>query len=88
LAFGRENVKSAAVDLSQVAPGFSVQELLQLEQAQAGPLQIRQTSVSTGSAATTAKLSAQTRSLILWSVLFLGVAVLGILSWRLFQQMK
>ncbi len=88
LAFGRDKIKSAAVELSQVAPGFSTQELLQLEQAQAGPLQIRQTSTDFETAATTAKNSAQNRTLILWGVLLLGVLVLLAMTWRLFKQMK
>jgi hypothetical protein len=88
LVFGRDNMKLAAADLSQVAPGFSAQELLQLEQAQAGPLQIHQTSADYDSAATTARLSSQTRTLILWSVLFLGVVVLGAMAWHLIKQMK
>ncbi len=88
LAFGRDTINSGAADLSQVAPGFTVQELLQLEQAQAGPLQIRRTASENDSAATTAKNSAQTRTLILWGVLLLGVAMLGAMAWRLFKQMK
>ncbi|MEI7870337.1 MAG: DUF3999 family protein [Candidatus Methylumidiphilus sp.] len=61
---------------------------MQLEQAQAGPLQIRRTASENDSAATTAKNSAQTRTLILWGVLLLGVAMLGAMAWRLFKQMK
>ena len=86
LAFGRDDVKSAATELSQVAPGFSVQELAQLEPAQAGPLQTQTPTHSSDSAATQAVIAAQTRSLILWAVLLLGVGVLGGMAWRLFKQ--
>ncbi len=88
LAFGRDKVKPSAVDLSQVAPGFSVQELLQLEQAQAGALQIRQAVTEIDNAANMARAAAQNRTLVLWAVLLFGVALLGMMAWRLFKQMK
>ncbi len=88
LAFGRDNMKSTAADLSQVAPGFSVQELLQLEQAQAGPLQTRQTLSENVNTANTAGISAQNRTLVLWGVLLFGVVLLGVMASRLFKQMK
>ena len=89
LAFGRDKVKPAALELSQVAPGFSAQELGKLEQAQAGALQVRQgAGAAEESSAFTAGTSAQTRMWILWGVLLLGVAVLGAMGWRLFKQMK
>ena len=88
LAFGRDNVKSTVADLAQVAPGFSVQELLQLEQAQAGPLQTRQVLSENDSEANTARTSAQNRTLVLWGVLLFGVALLGVMASRLFKQMK
>ena len=88
LAFGRDNVKSTVADLSQVAPGFSVQELLQLEQAQAGPLQTRQALSENDSEANTARISAQNRTVILWGVLLFGVALLGVMVSRLYKQMK
>ena len=88
LAFGRDNVKSTAADLSQVAPGFSVQELFQLEQAQAGPLQTQQALSKNDSEANVARISAQNRTLILWGVLLFGVALLGVMASRLYKQMK
>jgi len=88
LAFGREDAKPAAVELAQVAPGFAVEELAQLEQAQAGPLATRQAADSTASAAAKAGQAAQNRMLILWAVLLAGVGVLGAMVWRLFRQMK
>jgi hypothetical protein len=90
LAFGRNNAQAAAVELAQVAPGFSTQELRQIEQAQAGPLQIQQTPQADDiqSAEQKANAAAQTRTLILWAVLLAGVAVLGTMVWRLFRQMQ
>ena len=88
LAFGRDIVKSAATDLSQVAPGFSAQELLQTEQAQAAPGEIHRAVVVYDSEADTAEWSAETRTLLLWGVLLLGVVVLGMMAWRLVKQMK
>ena len=81
--------ESAALALAQVAPGFSAQELLKLEQATAGALQARQDAGPTDeSSALTAGMSAHTRMLILWGVLLLGVSVLGVMGWRLVRQMK
>jgi hypothetical protein len=88
LAFGRDNAKSAAVDLSQVAPGFAVDELAKLEQAQAGALETRPVVESTSSVAAKANASEQKRLGILWSVLLAGVAVLGTMAWKLFRQLK
>lgn len=88
LAFGREDAKSAAADLSQVAPGFSVQELMQLEQAQAGSLQSQPKATESDRLANSARISAQTRTIVLWGILLLGVAVLGTIAWRLFKQIK
>ena len=89
LAFGRDHAPPAAADLGQVAPGFSAQELAQIEQAQAGPLQSRQTAAAGApGAAETAADAAQGRALILWGVLLAGVAVLAALVWRLIGQMK
>lgn len=89
LAFGRDKVKPAALSLTQVAPGFSVQELGKLEQASAGVLRVQAgAGPKEESSALAAATSAQTRMLILWGVLLLGVAVLGVMGWKLFRQMK
>lgn len=89
LAFGRENVNTAARDLSEVAPGFGVSELQKLEQARLGDLQ--QQAVAAGQSASEASKAgraAQERTLVLWSVLILGVLVLGAMVWNLMKQMK
>jgi len=89
LAFGRDKVKSATLDLSQVAPGFTVPELAKLEQAVAGPMQTQQVQASRqDSDAAVASASAKTKTWILWGVLLLGVAVLGALTWSLLKEMK
>lgn len=86
LTFGREKIKSTMLDLTQVAPGFAASELLALEQATAGPLQIQQATTSVPDNDATA--AAHKRMWILWGVLLLGVAVLGTLAWSLMKQMK
>jgi len=88
LAFGRESVKSAAADLAEVAPGFSIQELARLELAQAGPLHHRVIAADREGAADAASAAANTRTLILWGVLLFGVTILGTMAWRLSKQMK
>ncbi len=88
LAFGRDKVSSATLDLAQVAPGFSASELGKLEQASAGALRVQQASATLESDAATASAAAQQRLWILWGVLLLGVAVLGTMAWRLLKAMK
>lgn len=90
LAFGRDDADPAAVALTQVAPGFKIEEIKQLEQAGIGALQTysQATPSEPPSTAVLAGLSAQQRHGILWAVLLLGVAVLVGLTWRLFKQMK
>jgi hypothetical protein len=89
LAFGRDNVKAASQNLSQVAPGFSAAELQQLEQVTLGPLQTQTGRMEAEeSAAAAAASAAKMRTLALWGVLLLGVAVLGVLAWRLIKQMQ
>jgi hypothetical protein len=89
LAFGRDKVKAASLDLSQVAPGFSAAELKNLEQATLGPLQTQTGRMEAEeSAAAAAASAAKMRTLALWGVLLLGVAVLGVLAWRLIKQMQ
>ena len=88
LNFGRSEATSASRSLAQVAPGFTAKELNQLEQAQAGELQLGQVNVAGDSAATQAASAARNRTFILWGVLLLGVAVLGWMAWRLIGQIK
>jgi hypothetical protein len=89
LAFGRDKVKPAALDLSQVAPGFTVPELAKLEQAVAGPVQTQQVLASLqDSDAPAASAAARMKTWVLWVVLLLGVAVLGALAWSLLKEMK
>jgi hypothetical protein len=72
--------------LDRVAPGFDFKELTGLEEAVAGDWQNAGTPiVATSPKAAT---SAQTRSLVLWSVLVLGAVVLGAMTWRLYRQMQ
>ncbi|MEC5159576.1 MULTISPECIES: DUF3999 family protein [unclassified Janthinobacterium] len=88
LAFGRADAAAAAVELEQVAPGFSQGELQTLEQAQAGPLASRQPDSAAPAVAAGAARAAQLRLAALWAVLLLGVGVLGFFAWRLIKQMN
>jgi hypothetical protein len=75
--------------MAQVAPGFSREEIEQLERARIG-------SVSTPAPATLAQTAevedtpdaASLRRFVLWSVLAFGVLLLGFMSWRLYGQMN
>ncbi len=89
LAFGRDNVNSAASEMANVAPNFSIDELAKLEQIKAGVLQINPSFVASGANATE-KLGAEARqrSYLLWGILLAGVAVMGGMVWRLVKQMK
>ncbi|MBD8530403.1 MULTISPECIES: DUF3999 family protein [unclassified Massilia] len=89
LAFGHGGAQSNQVPLSQVAPGFSMRELAALEQAKAGE-PVRQDgagSDNTGSEAGGAQSTAK-QSLWLWALLVAGVAVLGLMAWKLARQLK
>jgi hypothetical protein len=88
LAVGREGVGSSALELSQVAPGFSSADLSHLEQASLGDVQAQSGSVDAVNSASQAAASARQRLWILWGVLILGVGIAVILAWRLLTQMK
>ncbi len=88
LSFGRSEATPASQSLSQVAPGFTPNELNQLEQAQLGELQAGHANTSGDSTASQASLSARKRTFILWGVLLLGVVILGGMAWRLIRQMN
>lgn len=85
LAFGRDKIKPVRLTISQVAPGFSVQELRNLEQASAGTLQEHETPALQDQGLAT---SSNVRVGILWGVLLLGVAVLAVLARKLIKQME
>lgn len=84
LVFGKNGASSAALPLSQVAPGFTQQELLALPVAMAAKV------VALTSDAPVEKTpdGAGLRLAALWAALLLGVAVLGFFAWRLLTQMK
>lgn len=88
LRVGRDKAKPMRRDIEQVAPGFSQAELDALEQAVAGPVQAGTGSALEASDAMAAGYAAQQRKLVLWAVLLLGVAVLGVMAWKLVAQMK
>ena len=84
LVFGKNGATSAALPLSQVAPGFTQEELLALPVATAAKV------VALTSDAPVEKTpdGAGLRLAALWAALLLGVAVLGFFAWRLLSQMK
>ena len=88
LNFGRSGAQSAQLPIGQVAPSFTEAELASLEQAVAGELKVVNARVIDDSAAKQAGKDARNRMLLLWGVLLLGVAVLGVMAWKLIGQMK
>lgn len=76
--------------LAQVAPGFSASEIAQLQRVQIGkpqrpPAAVAAVAVSAPSA--DADAAARQRRLVLWTVLGVGLLVLGWMSWRLYAQL-
>lgn len=88
LNFGRSGATSAQLGIAQVAPSFSAQELLAVEQAVVGQLKAASGKAIDESDAQAAGKAAKHRMLMLWGVLLLGVAVLGVMAWKLIGQMK
>ena len=88
LHFGHPDARPTSQPLSQVAPGFTANELGQLESAQVGELKSGNTGTAAESAAAQAGRSARNRTYVLWGVLLLGVLVLGGMAWRLVRQMN
>ena len=88
LSVGRHDAEPGSRPLADVAPGFKAAEIGQLEQAQAGTLRQLHADIDIVSAAEKTAQAARQRSYILWAVLLAGVAILGLLAWRLVGQMK
>jgi hypothetical protein len=84
LVFGKNGATSAALPLSQVAPGFTHEELLALPVATAAKV------VALTSDAPVEKTpdGAGLRLAALWAALLLGVAVLGFFAWRLLKELQ
>jgi hypothetical protein len=87
LAIGRDKVQNAAQDLTSVAPGFGDTELAQLETAVAGAAQVQNVAGPAPGAAQQAAAAARTRTIILWSVLVLGVLAVALMARQLMRQM-
>ncbi len=96
LAFGRANAGNAAFQPSQLAPGFSEEELRALPQAQAA-LPAAQSGrsasgpsarASSASSAASGASGATSRTAILWSVLLAGIALLAYFARTLLRQMN
>lgn len=91
LAVGRAGVQSVQLPLARLAPGFTLPELASVERALAGPAR-NQTLVQPGSQpgvpAAPAGEPARGRIVVLWSVLLLGVVILGFMAWKLTGQLR
>ena len=76
--------------MDQVAPGFSRDEIEQLERAQVGVLMQtpRAAPAAVVAEVDSSAEAARTRRFVLWSVLALGVLVLGYMTWRLYAQLS
>ena len=85
LAFGRASATAASVPLSQVAPGFTLRELVELESATPGALVRQQRSDTTAEGSGT---TGSNRRYWLWGMLVCGLAALSAMAWHLFRQMK
>lgn len=75
--------------LSQLAPGFSQEDLDKLETARAGtaaPMRHTRAEAASSPGESTAS-AASTRRWVLWTVLAIGVFLLALMSWRLSRQM-
>ncbi|MES3024271.1 MAG: DUF3999 family protein [Pseudomonadota bacterium] len=89
LAVGRADAESALRELADVAPGFSASEVVGVEQAIAGPLQLNSAYKPPAPGdASPADNATRNRKWTLWSALLFGVLVLGFMAWRLVSQMK
>lgn len=87
LAVGRDKVNNAAQDVASVAPGFGEAELGQLETAVAGSPLAQSVAGPAPGAAAQAASAARMRTIILWSVLVLGVLAVALMARQLMKQM-
>lgn len=85
LHVGSPGAQPGQRSLSQVAPGFSDEELAGLEQAAVGALEPNRAKALE---ADRQGADGRWRIAALWAVLLAGVAVLGWMAWRLLGQMK
>jgi hypothetical protein len=86
LAFGRADAERAALQTSQIAPGFSAGELRALPQAHAEPPAAQPAPGIPGAAPPESK--ATQRTIILWTVLLAGIALLAYFARTLLRQMN
>lgn len=88
VSVGRADARPASQPLAQVAPGFSADELKEIELAQLGEMQKMDGGAPGETASELADKEARNRRLALWGLLVVGVLVLAGMTWRLVQQMK
>lgn len=93
LAVGAEAATTARwqggqTSLERVAPGFSLAELSNVEQAVPGEWARNGAVPATDEPASRTAPLLQQRSVVLWAVLALGTLLLASMTWRLFRQMQ
>ena len=86
LAFSRDGAPAVSVPLHHVAPGFCARELRELDMAKAGN-PVKQTIANPAQGVESDSVAGH-RHVWLWGVLLCGLAVLAVLAWHLFRQLK
>jgi hypothetical protein len=87
LAFGAAEAKPAWVSAATLIPDYKRGEELKLPEARVGPVEGAPPAAPSALPAFVAEVGGP-RKLALWSILVLGVLVLGAMAWRLSRQMS
>jgi hypothetical protein len=85
LAFGARDPRSAWVNVATLIPGYQRGDELKLPEAKLGPVEGAPRAAASGLPAIVDELGP--RKIALWSILVIGVLVLGGMAWRLSRQM-
>ena len=86
LAFGAPEARPAWVNVATLIPGYKRGDELKLPEARVGPVEGAPPAAPSVLPAFVAELGP--RKIALWSILVLGVLVLGGMAWRLSRQLK
>jgi len=85
LAFGNPEAKPAALSVPQLVPGYERNAEAKLPEAKVGEVRTGERSNEFLRSVTS---GTNPKKIALWSILVLGVAVLGFMAWRLSSQMR
>ena len=88
LAVGRDHADSGARAVSAVAPGFVEADLAKLEQAAVGAIHDQAIAPPSDSDVRLLASAARTRTVILWTVLIIGVLAVLLMTRQLMRQMR